>query len=106
MVQGLANLVELFVLLPILLDILLLGEALLCQLSYLDLVVGSVKKLTFALLQPYPQHLYFLRKALDLNGLENNNELNVIAKVCFAIVREVLNAGSGWRKVYFLRSSP
>ena len=95
MVQGLANLVELFVLLPILVDFLLLGEALLCQLSYLDLVVGNVEKLPFIFLQPYPQHLYFLGKALDLNGLENNDELNVIAEVCFAIVREVLNAGSG-----------
>jgi hypothetical protein len=51
MVEGLANLVELFVLLSILVNLLLLSEAFFGELTDLDFMVGSIEELSFALFE-------------------------------------------------------
>jgi hypothetical protein len=91
-VEGLANLVEFFVLFPVLVDLLLLGKAFFGELSDLDFVVGCVEELSFALLEFDPQDLYLLGESFDLDGLEDDDELDVVSEVCLFVVGKVLDA--------------
>ena len=92
-VEGLANLVELLVLLSVLVDFLLLSKALLGELSNLDFVVGSIEELSFAFLEFDPQDLYLLGEALDLDGLEDHDELDIFSQIGLFVVGKVLDAG-------------
>ncbi len=49
MVEGFADLIQLLVFLPVLFDLFLLREALLCQLSDLHLVVLGIEQLSLIL---------------------------------------------------------
>jgi hypothetical protein len=49
MVESFANFIEFLILFPILINLFFLGKAPLGQLSYLNLVVGSVEELPFVL---------------------------------------------------------
>lgn len=86
MVESLANLVKFLVLLTVLVDLLLLRKALLCQLSNLNFIVTSVKELPLVLFDLDSQHLNFLGQPFDLDGLEYHNELNIVAKVGLLVI--------------------
>lgn len=92
MVESLANLVELFVLLSILVNLLLLSEAFFGELTDLDFMVGSIEELSFALFEFDPQDLDLLREALDLNGLEYDDELDIVSQVRLFVIGKILNA--------------
>jgi hypothetical protein len=58
----------------------------------LYLVVLSIKQLAFILFQTDSQHFHLLGEAFDLNGLEDDYELDVFSEVGFLVVGEVLDA--------------
>ena len=105
-VEGFADLIEFLVLLAVLVDLLLLGETALGELADLYLVVGGVEELAFVLLEPDAEDLYFLREALNLDGLEHHDKLYVLSEVGLLVVGEVLDARPWWSEAYLRRSSP
>lgn len=112
MVKGLANLIKLLILLPKLshflpklLQLVLVVVTLLCELPDLHLVVLSVEELPLRLFELHPQELNLIGKAFYFNGLEDYNEVHVLAEIVLLVVGQVLDAGSTLAMVYFLRSS-
>lgn len=99
MVKGLANLIEFLILLPIfdlkvpkIFQLVLIVETLLSKLSNLNLIALSIEQLPFSFLELNPEQFNFIRKSLDFDSLEDNNEADVIPKVGFLVVREILDA--------------
>ena len=112
MVKGLANLVKfliflpkLTIFLPKLLQLVLVVEALLGELSDLHLIVLRVEELPLCLFELHPQELNLIREALDFNGLEHDDEVHVLAEIVLLVVGQVLDPGSSLRMRYFRRSS-
>lgn len=95
MIEGFADLIEFFILLAVLIDLLLLGEAALGELADLYLVIGGVEELAFVLLEPDSEDFYFLREALNLDGLKHHDKLYVLSEVGLLVVGEVLDARPG-----------
>lgn len=79
MIESFTDLIELLVLFTILIDFLFLTEAALSEFSNLHLIVAGVEKLTLILFDAHSQHFNLLGESLDLDGLENHNELQVLA---------------------------
>jgi hypothetical protein len=79
MVESLADFVELFVLLSVLINLFLLGEATFSEFANLHLVVASIEELSFVLFDTHPKHFNLLRQSLYLDGLEHHNELYVLS---------------------------
>jgi hypothetical protein len=105
-VERLADLIEFLVLLPVLINLLLLRKTALSQLADLHLVVAGVEELAFVLLDADAEHFYLLREALDLDGLEDHDELYVVAQVRLLVVGQVLDARPDSQDAYLRRSSP
>lgn len=95
MIEGFADLIEFLILLAVLIDLLLLREAALGELADLDLVIGGIEELAFVLLEPDSEDFYFLREALNLDGLEHHDKLYVLSEVGLLVVGEVLDARPG-----------
>lgn len=66
-------------------------EALLVKLFNLDLVVLGVKELSASLCQLHAQYLDLVGEPFDFDGLEDYDELNVIAQVDLFVVGQVLD---------------
>lgn len=93
MVKGLANLIKLLILLPKLLQLVLVVVTLLGELPDLHLVVLSVEELPLCFFELHPQELNLIGKAFYFNGLEDYNEVHVLAEIVLLVVGQVLDAG-------------
>jgi len=83
----------------------LLTETFLSKLSDLNLIVLGVEKLPFCLFKFDSQQLDLSRQSLNFDSLKDNNETDVISKIGFFVIGEILNARSTCIGSYFLRSS-
>lgn len=106
MVECLADLIQFLVFLPVLIDLLLLRKALLRQLSNLHLVIAGIEELSFVLLDAHAEDFNLLRESFDLDGLEDDDELQVLSQVGLLVVGQVLDARPDSKHAYLRRSSP
>ena len=93
-VHFLTNLVELLDLRLVLEFLFFQEEALFVEFLDLNLVTEIIFKLSLRVFKFYPKRLDFDGKALDFNGLENNNHIHSFREIILFIAREVLYAGS------------
>jgi len=106
MIECLTDLVQFFILVSVILQLIFIVEHLFGQLFDLDLIVCSIEELSFCFFEFHPQQLDLIRETFNLNGLENDDEAHVFSEVAFLIVGQVLDAGPEWQILYLRRSSP
>ena len=106
MVECLTDLIELLIFLSVLINLFLLSKALLSELANLYLVIAGIEKLSFVFLDADAEDFYLLRESFDLDGLEDDDELQVLSQVGLLVVGQVLDAGPDSYHAYFRRSSP
>jgi hypothetical protein len=86
MIKSFTNLVEFFHFFTILLPFAFHGETFLSEFSDLDFVIGRVEELSFAFFEFDSEDFNLTGEAFDFDGLEDDDELNVFAKVGFFII--------------------
>ena len=107
MIEGFADFAQFVDFFPVLFPFSLEGEAALRQFSDLNFIILGIEELSFWLFEFNSQHLDFIWESLYFNSLKHNNELNIVAQICFLVVWQILDP---WPIIkfnfYLLKSSP
>jgi hypothetical protein len=93
-VEGFTDFAEFFNLVSVLLPFFFECETLFSEFSDLNFVVLVVEELSFVFFDADSEHLDFVGESLYFNGLEDDDELDVLSEVCLFVIGEVLDSGS------------